>query len=46
VQNAKVNMRGKDTMACGHLAILKFEIYILHFALAAARGRAMIRRRV
>jgi hypothetical protein len=41
VQNAKVKMRGKDTMACGHTAILQFEIYNLHFALVAAEGSAM-----
>jgi Tfp pilus assembly protein PilX len=34
-------MREKDTMTCGHSSILQFEIYHLHFALAAAEGRAM-----
>jgi len=28
-------------MACGHTSILQFEIFNLHFALAAAEGRAM-----
>jgi hypothetical protein len=36
VQNAKVKMREKDTMAYGHTSILQFKIYHLHFALAAA----------
>jgi len=34
-------MREKDTKAYGHTSILQFEIYNLHFALAAAVGRAM-----
>jgi hypothetical protein len=41
VQNAKVKMKGKDAMAHDHPSILQFEIYNLHFALAAAKGRAM-----
>jgi hypothetical protein len=41
VQNAKVKIRGKDTMACGHPSILQFEIFSLHFAFVAAKGRAM-----
>jgi hypothetical protein len=42
VQNAKVKMRNKDAMAHSQTQILQFEIYNLHFALAAADGRAMI----
>jgi len=42
VQNVKVKMKGKDTMTFGHTAILQFEIYSFHFALAAAEGCAMI----
>jgi hypothetical protein len=40
-QNAKVKMREKDTMACSHPSILQFDSYRVHFALAAAGGRAM-----
>jgi len=43
LQNAKVKMRGKNTLAYGHTSILQFEIYILYFELAAAKGRAMKR---
>jgi hypothetical protein len=38
VQNEKC---GKDTAIRGHTSNLHFEIYTLHFALAAAGGRAM-----
>jgi hypothetical protein len=41
VQNAKVKMKGKGALANGHTPLLQFEIYNLHFALAAAEGRAM-----
>jgi len=42
MKNVKVKMRGKDTTVYGHTSILQFEIYNLHFVLAAANGRAMI----
>jgi hypothetical protein len=41
VQNAKVKMKGKDDLANGYTSLFQFEIYHLHFALAAADGRAM-----
>jgi hypothetical protein len=43
MQNAKCKgqNKGKDAMACGHPSILQFEAFNLHFALAAARGRAV-----
>jgi hypothetical protein len=41
VQNAKVKMKEKDAQDNGHTSLLQFEIYNLHFALAAAEGRAM-----
>jgi hypothetical protein len=44
VQNAKVKKEGKNNMACDHTLILQFEIYNLHFALAAAEGRTTISR--
>jgi hypothetical protein len=41
VQNAKVKMKRKNSLTKGHTFLLQFEIYNLHFALAAAEGCAM-----
>jgi len=41
MQNAKVKMEEKGTMASGHTSILHFAIFNLHFTLAAAAGRAL-----
>ena len=43
VQNVKVKMRVNNSMTCSHTSILQLEIYILHFELAEANGRAMKR---
>jgi len=42
VQNVKVKIGGKDSMASAYASILQFEIYNLPFALAMAEGRALI----